>query len=104
MNYSAAGAARRYGPGDISPITHAANVHIDLSIPNFGVQEWTMRFPPELSDVVIGGPTYDGVGSVTVSDAPGLGVDINEEAAAKYPYQCRFIPTLRRLDSSVTDW
>jgi mannonate dehydratase len=93
-----------HGPGDICPITHAANVHIDLSIPNFGVQEWTMRFPPELSGVVIGGPTYDGAGYVTVDDTPGLGVDIVEEAAAKYPYQRRFIPTLRKADGSVTDW
>ncbi|MCY3021427.1 MAG: D-galactonate dehydratase family protein, partial [Planctomycetota bacterium] len=28
-----------HGPGDIAPPTHAANVHVDISIPNFGVQE-----------------------------------------------------------------
>ncbi len=29
-----------HGPGDVSPVGHAANVHLDLATPNFGVQEW----------------------------------------------------------------
>src|SRR5439155_10569879 len=29
-----------HGPGDVSPVGHAANLHLDLSCPNFGVQEW----------------------------------------------------------------
>lgn len=28
-----------HGPGDVSPVGHAANVHLDLAISNFGVQE-----------------------------------------------------------------
>lgn len=30
-----------HGLGDMSPLAHAANVHIDLSAPYFGVQEWS---------------------------------------------------------------
>lgn len=30
-----------HGPGDMSPLAHAANIHIDLAAPNFGVQEWS---------------------------------------------------------------
>ena len=72
-----------HGPGDVSPVGHAANVHLDLSSPNFGVQEWAgfsdleqEMFPgcPELRD-----------GYAHVSDRPGLGIDIDEELAAKYP-------------------
>ena len=40
--------------GDIEPITHAANVHLDLYIPNFGVQE--MVFFPR--SVITGGRVY----------------------------------------------
>ena len=37
-----------HGPGDMTPIAHAANVHIDLAAPNFGVQEWSGIEPPNV--------------------------------------------------------
>ena len=40
----------------------------------------------------------------TSRDAPGLGVDVDEKAAAKYPYEARYLPTTRRADGSVMDW
>jgi len=91
-----------HGPGDIAPPTHAANVHVDISIPNFGVQE--MVFFPELArEVLPGGPEFKD-GYMNVSDAPGLGTDVNEETAKKYPYRRAYLPTARRRDGSVHDW
>ncbi len=91
-----------HGPGDIAPITHAANVHLDTAIPNFGVQEMVF-FPEVTQEVIPGGPTFKD-GYLWVTDAPGLGTDVNEEAAAKYPYTRAYLPTVRRLDGSVHDW
>jgi mannonate dehydratase len=91
-----------HGPPDISPITHAANVHLDLATPNFGVQEWVVH-PKEVADVIQGGPTFTD-GYLNVSDAPGLGCDIDEKAAAKFPYRRAYLPTSRRADGSVQDW
>ena len=91
-----------HGPPDIAPMTHAANVHLDLATPNFGVQEWVVH-PPEVADVVQGGPTMAG-GYLNVSDAPGLGCDIDEAAAARYPYRRGYLPVSRRADGSVQDW
>lgn len=91
-----------HGPPDISPITHAANVHVDLATPNFGVQEW-VEHPPQVADVITGGPTFAD-GYLTVSDAPGLGCDVDEEAAQRHPYQRAYLPTARRADGSVHDW
>ncbi len=91
-----------HGPGDIAPITHAANVHLDLAIPNFGIQEMTF-FPERVQEVISGGPTYD-KGYLWVTDRPGLGTDVDEKAAAKYPYERAYLPTMRRLDGSVQDW
>lgn len=91
-----------HGPPDISPIGHAANVHLDLAIPNFGVQEWIAP-SPEVADVFHGGPTFKD-GYLRVSDAPGLGCDIDEAAAAQYPYRRSYLPTSRRADGSVQDW
>lgn len=91
-----------HGPGDIGPIVHAGNVHLDLVVPNFGVQEMVF-FSEQVQEVIPGGPTFSD-GYLTVTDAPGLGTDVNETAAAKYPYQRAYLPTTRRLDGSVHDW
>ncbi len=91
-----------HGPGDAAPITHAANVHMDIAIPNFGVQEMVF-FPEQVQEVIPGGPTFRD-GSLYVSDAPGLGTDVNEEAARKYPYRRAYLPIARRQDGSMHDW
>ncbi|MDP3064791.1 MAG: D-galactonate dehydratase family protein [Chloroflexota bacterium] len=91
-----------HGPGDIGPIVHAANVHLDLAIPNFGVQEM-VRFSDQVKEVIPGGPEFRD-GYLNVTDAPGLGCDINEKAAAKYPYERAYLPTVRRADGAVGDW
>jgi mannonate dehydratase len=91
-----------HGPADIGPPTHAANVHVDVSIPNFGVQEMVF-FPDVAREVMPGGPEYKD-GYMMVSDVPGLGTDVNEELARKYPYKRAYLPTARRKDGSVHDW
>lgn len=91
-----------HGPGDIAPVTHAANVHLDIAIPNFGVQE-TVFFSDQVREVISGGPTFSD-GYLHVSDAPGLGTDVDEEVAARYPYERAYLPTVRRADGSVHDW
>jgi mannonate dehydratase len=73
-----------HGPGDVSPIGHCANVALDLVSVNFGIQEWT--FPSErLQEVFQGYPEYKD-GYVFANEKPGWGVEINEKAAAKYPF------------------
>ena len=85
-----------HGPGDMSPLAHAANIHIDLAAQNFGVQEWSGIEPPNfviqelkgphgaLLDVFPGLPEFRD-GYVYANDKPGLGVDLDEKEAAKYP-------------------
>ena len=84
------------GPGDMSPLAHAANIHIDLAARNFGVQEWSGTEPPNFVIQELKGPrgallgVFPGLpefrnGYVYANDKPGLGVDINEREAAKYP-------------------
>ena len=91
-----------HGPGDVGPPTHAASVHLDLAIPNFGVQEMVF-FPDETREVLPGGPFFRD-GYVDVDDTPGLGTDVDEEKAKKYPYKRAYLPTARRKDGSVQDW
>lgn len=72
-----------HGPGDVSPVGHAANAHIDLAVWNFGIQE-RKEFSDKLREIFPGAPTMKD-GYMYVNEAPGLGVDINEELAAQYP-------------------
>jgi len=72
-----------HGPGDVSPVGHAANAHLDLAIWNFGVQE-SVSFNDETQEVFPGCPTMEN-GYMHVNEAPGFGVDLNEELAAKFP-------------------
>jgi mannonate dehydratase len=74
-----------HGPGDVSPVGHAANLHLDLWAPNFGIQEWC-RFPPLVYEMFPGTPEVRD-GYMYPNDGPGLGIDIDEELAARYP--CR---------------
>ncbi len=72
-----------HGPGDVSPVGHAANLHLDVSSPNFGVQEG-YDFPDVLREVFPGCPEVRD-GYMYPNDRPGLGIDIDEALAAKYP-------------------
>jgi mannonate dehydratase len=73
-----------HGPGDVSPVGHAVNVHLDLAMPNFGIQEWA-GFNDALREVFPGSPEETG-GYAYPNDKPGIGVDIDEKKAARFPF------------------
>jgi mannonate dehydratase len=73
-----------HGPGDVSPIGHCANLTLDIVCHNFGIQEWTMP-NDRLLEVFDGYPVMKD-GYAYVNEKPGWGVEINEKAAAKYPF------------------
>ncbi len=72
-----------HGPPDVSPVGHAAHAHIDFAIWNFGIQE-SVSFNDAMLEVFPGSPTIKN-GYMYVNEAPGLGVDIDEKAATRYP-------------------
>ena len=72
-----------HGPGDTSPVGHAAQVHLDLATWNFGIQECP-NFSDDLREVFPGTPELRN-GMLWCNEKPGLGIDVNEELAAKYP-------------------
>jgi mannonate dehydratase len=73
-----------HGPGDASPVAHAAQLALELASYNFGIHEGG-RFPQATRDVFPGCPeTKDGY--MMATEAPGLGIDIDERAAARFPF------------------
>ncbi len=73
-----------HGPGDVSPIGHAANATLDVVCYNFGIQEYS-PFNDRLQEVFHGCPVLKD-GYVYPNDAPGWGIEVDEKAAAKYPF------------------
>jgi mannonate dehydratase len=73
-----------HGPSDVSPVGHAAGLALELASYNFGIHE-SGAFPDLTREVFPGCPeTRDGF--LYASDAPGLGIDLDEKLAAKFPY------------------
>lgn len=91
-----------HGATDLSPVTQAAAVHVDLTVPNFGIQEY-MEHAPETMEVFRSGVRFAD-GALDLDETPGLGVEYDEKAAARFPYEPRYLPVARRLDGSVHDW
>ena len=91
-----------HGATDLSPVCMAAALHFDLSVPNFGVQEY-MRHTPETDAVFPHAYTFEN-GAMHPGDAPGLGVDIDEELAKGYEYKRAFLPVNRLEDGTMFSW
>ncbi len=91
-----------HGATDLSPVCLAAALHFDLSVHNFGIQEY-MRHSEETDRVFPHEYTFER-GTMHPGEAPGLGVDIDEELAAKYPYQRAYLPVNRKLDGTMHSW
>ena len=91
-----------HGATDLSPVCMAAALHFDLSIPNFGLQEY-MRHTAETDAVFPHAYTFE-AGMLHPGNAPGLGVDLDEALAAKYPYQRAYLPVNRLEDGTMYNW
>ncbi len=91
-----------HGPTDISPIGMAACLHFDMAVPNFGIQEFMLH--TELIQEVFPNHYHLHNGAASLDNVPGHGVDINEEAAAKYPYQRKYLPVNRLEDATMWNW
>ena len=91
-----------HGATDLSPVAMAAALNVDLSINNFGIQEY-MRHTPETDEVFPHSYSFRD-GYLHPGDSPGLGVDYNEELAERFPYQRAYLPVNRKLDGTIFNW
>ena len=93
-----------HGPGDLSPFGQAANVALDLSCYNFGIQEQHI-FNDAAHEVFPGCLKIEN-GYMYANEAPGWGIDLDEEKAKQYPFPespsfDRFWGNVRRRDGTI---
>ena len=86
----------------LSPVSTAACVQLDASIPNFALQEDTGESEPPKSELLVT-PLELKAGYLTVPDGPGLGIELSEEALTKYPVDDKILDTPIAFDGSVAD-
>ena len=91
-----------HGATDLSPACMGAALNFDLWVPNFGIQEY-MRHTPETDEVFPHAYTFKD-GYMHPGDTPGIGVDIDEALAEKFPYDPKQLPVARLRDGSMWNW
>ena len=91
-----------HGPTDVSPVGMAANLHLGLAIHNFGIQEY-MPHSETTKSVFRTSYRFEN-GQLHPGETPGLGVELDETAAASFEYQPAYLPVNRLRDGSVHDW
>jgi len=91
-----------HGPTDISPVGMAAAMHLGLAIHNFGIQEY-MKHGARTDEVFQQSFTFED-GMLHPGEQPGIGVELDERAAAAYPYAQAYLPYNRLADGTVHDW
>ena len=91
-----------HGATDLSPVCMAAALQLDVSIPNFGLQEY-MRHTDDTDRVFPHAYRYAD-GYLHPGEEPGLGVDIDEKAAAEFPYAPAYLPVNRLEDGTMHSW
>jgi mannonate dehydratase len=74
-----------HGPGDVSPVGHTAQLHLDLASYNFGIQEGGIIGGVE-AEIFTGCAAYKD-GYLWASESPGWGIEVNEQLAAKFPFR-----------------
>jgi mannonate dehydratase len=91
-----------HGATDLSPVCMGAALHFDLSVPNFGIQEY-MRHTPETDEVFPHAYSFAD-GFLYPGETPGIGVEIDEGLAAKFPYEPAYLPVSRLEDGTMWSW
>ena len=92
-----------HGAPDLSPVCLAAHLHLDTWAPNFGIQEFVGLGNERCRKVFIHDIEIKN-GMAYVSEAPGLGIDFDEQAASAFPYKRSFLPVSRLEDGTLWHW
>ena len=89
----------------LGPVANAAALHFALSTPNFLIQEDMLTDVPWRWEVVQSQLKVVN-GFWLPPDAPGLGIEVDEDAARRHPFEQEVLhpTTVRAQDNAILDW
>ena len=79
----------------------AAALHLGLAMHNFAIQEYMSTAAHARCS---GTSLHLRRRLLHPGDEPGLGVEVDEDAAATFPYEPAYLPVNRLADGTVHDW
>lgn len=90
----------------MGPVAGAVALNFDVATTNFVIQEEAVGIVPWFEEICSVHPLQLEDHSWSVPDAPGLGIEIDEVAAANYPFAPEVIPAMGALlaDGRVANW
>ncbi|MDQ6832241.1 MAG: galactonate dehydratase [Chloroflexota bacterium] len=87
----------------LGPVSTAACIQLAACIPNFALQEYPLgEDRPPKTEMVKTTVQREG-GYLIIPDAPGIGIELAEDAAERHPYKPRAVLTRLHEDGSVMD-
>lgn len=91
-----------HGATDLSPVNLASSIHFDIAVNNFGIQEYMPH--QEIVNEVFHVNYKFSDGYLEIEDSPGIGVEIDEKAASRFPYAMARLPVNRKMDGTMFNW
>jgi galactonate dehydratase len=90
----------------MGPVAGAVALQFDVATTNFVIQEEAVGIVPWFEEICSAYPLKLVDGSWAVPDAPGLGIEIDETAAARHPFEQEVIPALDSIlsDGRIANW
>ena len=87
------------------PISTAASIEFGFATPSYIICESVQNDVPWRNEVVNEGFTIEKKGMIVLPNKrPGLGIEINEEAVKRHPFQQEILQRTFYKDGSVGDW
>jgi galactonate dehydratase len=86
----------------LSGVSTAACLQLAACAPNFVIQEYPRYETMPVKDLVKTSLRLE-KGYLEISDAPGIGVELDEDALERFPFKPRTPQTLKRKDGSIVD-
>lgn len=87
----------------LGPVSTAACLQLAACIPNFALQEYPLGEDRPPKSEIVKKPLQREGGYLIIPDAPGIGIELVEDAAERYPYKPREVMTRLHQDGSVID-
>jgi galactonate dehydratase len=90
----------------MGPVAGAVALHFDVATPNFVIQEEAVGIVPWFEEICSVYPLALEDNCWSVPEGPGLGIEIDEKAAARYPFKQEEIPAMTAVlwDGRVANW